>query len=107
VPELAVVEPSKVMFLLVNQYPGCLERFNFLPCGSGPPTFADDEITGAGEADRVAIVSGAEVHIAAGLVVLVIVLALHEFLSNTVEVKVWRIDIWISGWGRKRARNSG
>jgi len=58
-----------------------------LPVGSGPPSLADDEVTSARELDRVSIVGWAELNIAAGLVVLVVVLATDELISSELEVR--------------------
>lgn len=49
-----------------------------LPGGTSPPALADDEVTSAGELDAIAVVAGLEVDVAAGLVVLVVVLATGE-----------------------------
>jgi hypothetical protein len=54
--------------------------------GSLLPALSDDEVTGVGEVDRVAVVGGAELDVAAGLVVLVVVLATGEVVGAKLEV---------------------
>jgi len=74
-----------------------------IPGRSGLPSLSDNEIARIGELDRVTVVVGAEVHIAARLVVLVVVLAGHQTIARAAEFKVGGIGIWIGGWGGKRA----
>jgi hypothetical protein len=54
--------------------------------GSRLPALTDDEVTGVREVDRVAVVGGAELDVAAGLVVLVVVLATGEVVGAKLEV---------------------
>ena len=49
-----------------------------IPGSSSLPSLSNNEVTSVGERDRVAVVGWAEVHVAAGLVVLVVVLAAHQ-----------------------------
>lgn len=61
-----------------------------IPGSSGLPALADDKVTSVGELDGIAVVGGAEVDIAAGLVVLVVVLAADE-TGSVVQLEVGKI----------------
>ena len=74
--------------------------------GAGAPALADDEVTSTREVDRVAVVGGVELNVAAGLVVLVVVLATSDDVGG--EVEVGEIDLGVrsrsghdAGGGRK------
>ena len=77
------------------------EAQSSVPVSSRPPALADDEVPCAGERDGVAVVGGREVNVAAGAVVLVVVLAASEVLGSDFEVrKIW--TVWLSSWGSER-----
>ena len=61
-----------------------------LPGGSSLPALADDEVTGVGELNGVAGVGGLEVDVAAGLVVLVVVLAADK-AGGIVQLEVGKV----------------
>jgi hypothetical protein len=58
-----------------------------LAVGAGLPALSDDEVTSVRELDGVAVVGGREVDVAAGLVVLVVVLATSEVVGVQLEVR--------------------
>jgi len=68
-----------------------------LPSGSSPPSFSNDEVSCVREGHTVAVVGGIELDVAAGPVVLVVVLAAHE--GGVGELEVERIGRWVCGWG--------
>jgi len=55
--------------------------------GSGLPSHSDDEVTSVGELDRVAGAAGLVVDVAAGLVVLVVVLAADNVAGGQLEIR--------------------
>lgn len=57
-----------------------------VPVGAGVPALADDEVTSVGELNGVAIARGRELHVATGLVVLVVVLTTGEVVGAELEV---------------------
>jgi hypothetical protein len=75
--------------------------------GSRLPSLSNDEVASVGELDGVAVVAGAEVDVAAGLVVLVVVLATCEAVG--VELKVGSISYgdWVGSWGGEGADSGG
>lgn len=69
------------------------------------PALSNDEVAGVGEVDAVAVAGGAELDVARGLVVLVVVLAGGEALAlDGAELEVRDIG---SGCGKGRASNGG
>ena len=87
-PEVWVVLPVKVMFLDgVSFEKQSVEGTVAVPSSSGPPTLTDDKVACVGEADRVAVVGGREVDVAAGLVVLVVVLTAGEVVRSDLKVR--------------------
>jgi hypothetical protein len=82
------VEPVNLIFLC-HESVANLENILCLvvvPVGSGLPSLADNEVTSVGELNGVTVVGGREVDVAAGLVVLVVVLATSEAVGAKVEV---------------------
>ena len=72
-----------------------------LPGGSLGPSLSDDEVTGVGEGDGVSVGLRLEVDVAAGLVVLVVVLAGDEGTSlGSAELEVRDVS---DGSGKGRA----
>lgn len=61
-----------------------------LPGGSSLPALSNDEVTGVGELNGVAVVGGLEVDVAAGLVVLVVVLAADK-AGGVVQLEVGKV----------------
>ena len=62
--------------------------------GARAPALADYEVAGVGEVDRVAVVGRVELDVAAGLVVLVVVLAAGDDICG--EVEIGKIDRRVS-----------
>jgi hypothetical protein len=105
VPELAEVEPLKLIFLQKGLASG---RDDFqctvvIPGGSSLPALADNEVASVGELNGVAIVGGREVDVAAGLVVLVVVLTTRKAVGIELEVGSISDSHWVSGRGGERA----
>jgi hypothetical protein len=78
-----------------------------VPVGSGLPSLADDKVSSVAERDGVAIVGGREVDIAAGLVVLVVVLATSKAVGIELEVEGIGSSNWLSSWGGEGADCGG
>lgn len=74
-------------------------------CCTSLPALADDEVACSREGHTVARVAGAEVDVAAGLVVLVVVLAAENVLGGEIEVR--SINIGVCCWGGEDAGGGG
>lgn len=74
-----------------------------LPGGTSLPALTDDEVTGVGELDGITVVGGLEVDVAAGLVVLVVVLAADK-AGGVGELKVGKVR---NGSGSSEGASSG
>ena len=70
----------------------CLSIGNiyYLPSGSGLPTFTNHEVASIGERNRVSVAGRRKVDVAAGLVVLVVVLAADK-AGGIVQLEVGKV----------------
>lgn len=106
-PPERVVAPSNVMFLKGQKYSRTSEARTkeILPGGARLPALADDEITSTRKGHGVAVAAGIEVYVAAGLVVLVVVLAGFESGLGRANDKVGRVSLGVGSRSSKNSRD--